>query len=294
MADAGKLLARTSWTIKQDWLDDLLSRAESVTVDAMQAGLEATVHKVMLDGGSYVLKVWDKHSKPDIAYQYRLLLALSEHGIPVSKPLGFGLTEDGNGALLTSDDGAPLTKLDKRAHASIAGLMADVHRFPYDPAGDLRVDKHDFVSYFYPGIAEQQDLRQALLEWIGEVGIRQDAVIHGDLHLGNLVEADGRYTAIDWTNGQLGDPRYDLMWMVVITRLYVSDRHADGLLQAYSALIAYPEAELRAFEAIAFARWLLLHRQGALPVDAKTKKRIAAMISNNPLLTNKNLFPVRA
>lgn len=265
--------------------------ALSASSHPMKSGLEASVRRVILGDRSYVLKIWDKHSKPDVLYQYRLLLALFEQGVPVSRPLGAGITEEGNGALLTSDDGAPLTKLDKPGIAKIAKLMADVHRFPYDAGGELKVDKHDFVPYFYPGLEVYPDLREALLEWIEEAGIRHDTVIHGDMHLRNLVKSDGRYTAIDWTNGQLGDPRYDLMWMVVITRLYVSDRIADGLLRAYLALIEYPDDELRTFEAIAFARWLLLHRRGDLPAD---KKKVSALIRHNPLLTSKNLFPVRA
>ncbi|MFC5530938.1 phosphotransferase family protein [Cohnella yongneupensis] len=293
MDDARRLLSRISWSVKPDEIDLLLSQAESVVLQPMQDGLEASVHKLTLGDANYVLKAWDKSSRPDIAYQYRLLSALWGEGVPVSRPIGVGEDEEGHSVLLTSYDGAPLKKLDKQGQRKIAALMAAVHRYPYEASVEFRACKYEFVGYFYPGISEHPDIRQLLLQLVEDAKLKQEHIIHGDLHLGNLVEADGRYVAIDWTNGQLGDPRYDLMWMVVITRLYVSERHAAGLKTAYLSLNAYPEEQLELFEAIAFLRWLLLHRHNYVPAPAKTKKTAIGIISDNRYLQNKNLFPPR-
>ena len=43
-----------------------------------------------------------------------------------------------------------------------------------------------------------------------------DYFFHGDFHLGNIVEVDERYMVIDWTNGQLGDSRYDFAWSLTL------------------------------------------------------------------------------
>lgn len=294
MSDARRLLSRTSWSIKEDEVDRLCSQVKSVVLQPMRSGLEASVHRLSLGDASYVLKVWDKSSKPDIAYQFRLLRQLADNGVAVSVPFGVGINDKGCPMLLTSYDGVPIAKLNKHGHAKIAELMAAVHDCPYEESAGWNIRKHDFVGYFYPGISECPDLHEWLLQFLAMVEPTQDRIIHGDLHLANLVEADGRIVAIDWTNGQLGDPRYDLMWASVITRIYVSDRHAGGIKAAYFAYNAYTEQELLLFEAIAFLRWLLLLRQGYVPVAPSTKKKADGIISNNRYLQNKNLFPPRA
>lgn len=287
-------LGRTSWSIREDGIDAWRS-GEEVGLQPMQAGLEASIYLVEAGDARYVLKVWDKASKPDAEYQYRLLRALREKGLAVSAPLGVGQDEYGNAVLLTSYDGAPIARLDKRGIETIARLMADIHRFePDEEASGLRLYRHEFVGYFFPGLDGFPDLRERVNELVAAAGPKHEAVIHGDLHLGNLVELDGRYTSIDWTNGQLGDPRYDLMWAVTLTRIYVSARHADGWKKAYLASNPYPEEQLRRFEAIAFLRWLLLHRQGLLPIGAPEMERIEALVRENEYLNGYDLFPVRA
>ena len=293
MSDARSLLKRTSWSIKTDAVDRLCEQVKSVVLQPMRSGLEASVHKLTLGDTSYVLKVWDKSSKPDITYQYGLLRGLSDNGVPVSTPFGVGVNDRGSKMLLTSYDGAPISKLNKQGHAKIAELMAATHQYPVEETAEWRVQKHEFVGYFYPGIADSPDLHEWLLQFLALAELKQDRLIHGDLHLGNLVESEGRIVAIDWTNGQLGDPRYELMWASVITRIYVSDRHANGIKAAYLAHQAYTEGELLLFEAIAFLRWLLLLRQGYVPVAPSTKKKADGIISNNRYLHNKNLFPPR-
>ncbi|MBO9598223.1 MAG: aminoglycoside phosphotransferase family protein [Cohnella sp.] len=294
MSEARRLLSRTSWSIKAEEVDRLCSEVKSVVLQPMRSGLEASVHKLSLGDASYVLKVWDKSSKPDIAYQYRLLKQLSDNGVAVSKPFGVGVNDKGCPMLLTSYDGVPIAKLNKDGHAKIAELMAAIHMCPHGETAEWNIRKHDFVDYFYPGISDCPDLREWLLQFLAMAEPTQGRIIHGDLHLGNLVESDGRIVAIDWTNGQLGDPRYDLMWAMVITRIYVSDRHAGGIKSAYFAHKTYTEQELLLFEAIAFLRWLLLLRQGYVPVAPSTKKKADGIISNNRYLQNKNLFPPRA
>lgn len=294
MNDARSLLKRTSWSIKTDVVDRLCEQVKSVVLQPMRSGLEASVHKLTLGETSCVLKVWDKSSKPDIAYQYGLLRRLSDNGVHVSKPFGVGVNDRGCPMLLTSYDGGPVVKLNKQGHAKIAELMAATHHCPVEETSEWRIHKHDFVGYFYPGISNCPDLQEWLLQFLAMAELTQNCIIHGDLHLANLVESEGRIVAIDWTNGQLGDPRYDLMWASVITRIYVSDRHANGIKAAYFTHQAYTEEELLLFEAIAFLRWLLLLRQGYVPVAPSTKKKADGIISNNRYLQNKNLFPPRA
>ncbi|KYP82069.1 hypothetical protein AYW79_05880 [Ferroacidibacillus organovorans] len=64
----------------------------------------------------------------------------------------------------------------------------------------------DFVEYFYSGIEAFPSMKEELIRLIASADMNMDRIIHGDFNLGNIVEENGRYTVIDWTNGQFGDP----------------------------------------------------------------------------------------
>ncbi|WP_374992084.1 hypothetical protein [Paenibacillus sp. LHD-38] len=63
--------------------------------------MEADVVKITQGEKYFVLKVCNKHSKPDVLRQYRLLEALHRQGIRVSEQIGYGRTETGDAVLLT-------------------------------------------------------------------------------------------------------------------------------------------------------------------------------------------------
>ncbi|WP_313637078.1 hypothetical protein [Paenibacillus sp.] len=70
---------------------------------------------------------WSKSSKPDVQVQYRLLNALSERGVAVSKPVGWGINPDGNKVLLTRFYGSPIHKVNDKKMKQLASILAKIH-----------------------------------------------------------------------------------------------------------------------------------------------------------------------
>lgn len=263
------------------WIDgeDVTGRLAGIgeaNIQPLSPGLEAEVALIRLEGEAFVLKVWNRQSKPDIGFQYRLLKSLHEQGMPVSKPLGWGMDASGNSVLLTSCDGAAIREGDADKLRRIAGLLLDVHRCRID---DLELPRYDFVSYFFPGIDAHPDLAAELAKLVEKVRPRQDTVIHGDYNFDNVLEAeDGSLTIIDWTNGQLGDARYDIGWSVFLADLYIDDNLTEAYRSAFLAGGGYEPEELEPFEAIGLIRWILLDRQYGMPRNETTEERLDMMM----------------
>ncbi|MDQ6419568.1 aminoglycoside phosphotransferase family protein [Paenibacillus sp. LHD-117] len=281
------LIENVKWTEKTEKLDELIR--QGVSLHAMNQGFEAEVVKVSSAAGEhFVLKRWNKSSRPDVGFQFRLLNALLERGVSVARPLGWGFDESGAQAMLTSFDGAPVGRLNKRKVIDIAKLLSSLHRIPMDELAHLPLPAYDFADYFFPGVKEKEheDIREAVHALVRQVEIKQDRVIHGDFHLANLLEEeDGRLTVIDWTNGQAGDASYDFAWSYILMSIYVSEGHADTFRTAYlSSNNDIRQHELDVFEALACLRWMLLQRNGGVPLGPDTMAKVNRLATNNPHL----------
>ncbi len=251
-------------------LEELIEEAGAAIVRGMNQGFEAEVTRIDTEQGSFVLKIWSKGSKPDVGYQYRLLRALSERGIAVPEALGWGIDSNGNQALLTFYGGEPVAKANAKTMAALAGILSAIHRIPVESLGSVKLPKHDMAGYFFPGIEAYPDLERALRHLVSRIPGTNVRVIHGDYHLQNIVERDGEYAILDWTNGQAGDFRYDFAWACVLIRIYASERLASAFCAAYLKKNPIPPEELRLFEGIACLRWMLLHRRGGVPQGPRT------------------------
>lgn len=273
-----ELLGGIHWVDGSETADRLAGVRES-DVMPLAPGLEAEVMLLRLEGEPYVLKIWNRQSKPDIGFQYRLLRSLRERGMPVSKPLGWGEDASGNQVLLTSFDGEAVRQVDGDKLRRIAGLLLDIHRRRID---EPELPRFDFVSYFFPGVEEHPDIEGELQRLVGLAQPEQTAVIHGDYNFNNILEAeDGRLTIIDWTNGQLGDPRYDIAWAVFLADLYTTDEIGAAYRSAFLTGGGYRADELEPFEAIALLRWILLDRIAGMPRNEKTNERLARFLENS-------------
>ncbi|MFC4598696.1 phosphotransferase family protein [Cohnella hongkongensis] len=261
------------WTDGTEALDKLLGEAGALTVHRMNQGFEAEVARIDSREGRFVLKIWSEGSRPDVGCQYRLLTALGERGIAVPKALGWGMTPDGHQALLTAYGGEGVAKANAATMTRLAFLLADIHRIPIEAIGNVELPRRELVGYFFPGIEAHPDLGEALHRLLACVSGVPERIIHGDYHLQNIVEQNGELTIIDWTNGQAGDYRYDFAWSLVLLRLYSSERLAAAFRTAYLKENPIPEKDLRLFEGIAFLRWMLLYRSGAVPLLPATLAR---------------------
>ena len=260
----------------------------------LSPGLEADVMKIVLDGQPYVLKIWNKDSKPNVGNQYGLLSKLLRNGIRVSTPYGWGMDEEQNQVLLTSYDGAPVTQLSSSKLAHLAQNLMKVHRYPLNEAGaedGAYISRYDFVGYFFPSIELYEDISTHLSHLLQRVQLRQDCLIHGDYNLGNILEMEDNYTIIDWTNGQLGDPRYDMAWSVFLIAIYSGESYGETYCAEFRRTASYSLADEEVFEAMACLRWILLRRVGDVPMGPKVMQRVRAIVRNNPYLMESLLHP---
>ncbi|NUU61036.1 phosphotransferase family protein [Paenibacillus agri] len=282
----GSLITAVNWIEKEDTLDALLNQVETLSKQPLKQGFEAEVLRIHIDQEDFVLKIWSKESKPDVGAQYHLLKILHERGIAVSRPIGWGIDSAGDQVLLTTFDGTPIEKVNDKTTTEVAGLLARLHEVDVSELGEAAglIPKYDFLNYFFPGASEFSDLYDAAVSLIPLTHMKQDRIIHGDFHSNNILEDNGRYTIIDWTNGQLGDPRYDFAWTYILQKIYWSQSRAEVFRSVYLSDKDIPEEELDAFEALACLRWILLSRRNGVPKRSGTAGRVMKLINNNPFL----------
>lgn len=152
-----------------------------------------------------MLKIWNRESRPDVSIQYQVLEQLVRQGCAVSRPYAWGLDAKDHQVLLTSFDGMPVKKVNAASLTAIAANLLDVHKLEINSSSGLKVPAYDFADYFFPAWAEQPEIRTLAQELAERGKLTAHQLIHGDYHLGNILEASGTFTIIDWTNVQLGD-----------------------------------------------------------------------------------------
>jgi len=274
------------WIGGEDAIAGLAGIGEA-DIRPLPAGLEAEVALVRLEGKDYVLKIWNRASKPDIGFQYRLLKTMYGRGLPVSRPLGWGMDPSGHHVLLTSFDCTAVREEDADKLHRIAGMLLDVHRQHID---DPVLPRYDFVTYFFPGIDAHPDLAGELKRLVEVARPRQDTVIHGDYNFDNiLVTKDGRLTIIDWTNAQWGGARYDIAWSVFLADLNANDALAAKYRLAYLNGGGYSAEELEPFEAMAMIRWMLLDRTAGMLRMKTTDERLRRIMETNRFIRPEEL-----
>ncbi|MCC2684041.1 MAG: phosphotransferase enzyme family protein [Paenibacillaceae bacterium] len=279
-----KPLSGVIWKEKSETVDWLLQHSLAAVATPLPSGLEAEVVKIDLGEISCVMKVWNRSSKPDVGRQVQMLRQMYDRGLPVSEPLGWGMDEEGHSVLLTPYDGSPIKTANRTAFARIAEILMDIHRLPLENGVEAVFPKYHFIDYFFSKINDHPDLQDLLVRLVNQSDIRQDRLIHGDYNLGNILEKRGKYTVIDWTNGQLGDPRYDMAWSIVTTRIYGGEEDGEVYHSAWLSISSYSAAEIELFEAIACLRWILLNRRFDLSKGEKTVSRVREIMKGNRYL----------
>ncbi|NOU70712.1 phosphotransferase [Paenibacillus sp. LMG 31458] len=132
--------------------NNLFATGAELMFSPLSQGLEAYVVKITQGEKHFVLKVWNKRSKPDVLRQYHLLEALQLQGIRVSEPIGYGRTETGDAVLLIRYHGTAVTKVSPSIFKRITAVLADIHRLPPEGLEGRALAKYDFVGYFFQGI----------------------------------------------------------------------------------------------------------------------------------------------
>ncbi|MES1045362.1 aminoglycoside phosphotransferase family protein [Heyndrickxia oleronia] len=289
--EMGNLLHLIDWKEKNNReIDKLLSVKETLTVQSMNSGYEAEVVKIIHQGDQFVLKVWNRDSKPNIQFQYHLLQMLTQREVPVSRPLAWGVDSKENKVLLTTYDGHPFQTFSRKNITEMARILSKIHGISPYQIKNANLPKYQFIDYFFFGIEEHQDLSQLLIQLVKKAQIAQSDFIHGDYHFENIVEETETFTVIDWTNAQLGDKRYDFAWSVFLLKIYgISEKHASLFRSVYISEHSISQDEEEVLEAIACIRWFLFYRKNRIPIRNNTLDKVQKIIKNNPYL-NKTLL----
>jgi len=120
---------------------------------------------------------------------------------------------------------------------------------------------------------------------MGIASLKQNRIIHGDYHLLNVVEKDRQYRVIDWTNGQLGDPRFDFAKSLVFNSIFFASAWKSAALRkGYLEENPIPKEEIEIFVAMVCLKWLLDHRNGHAKQDRIKFQRLQEIMKANVLL----------
>lgn len=228
------ILSNVRWKDRSTECELLLGNAGEAVITPLKGGLEAEVYKVTMPDTELVFKIWNRDSRPDISLQYKVLEQMYRHGCAVSQPYAWGLDPEDNQVLLTSFDGVPLKEANPSILTAIAENLLDIHNLPGESLTRINVPAYDFADYFFPEWGGQPEIRRLALGLADKAGITSHHLIHGDYHAGNILEAAGSYTIIDWTNVQLGDPRYDIAWSILILRIYAGSSTQKSTVRHFS------------------------------------------------------------
>ncbi|MGU3471208.1 phosphotransferase enzyme family protein [Paenibacillus sp. D51F] len=275
------MLQRIEWRQTTPEWEELLLDPAGNRPFPMESGFEAKVAGVARGSSRYVLKTWSKDARPDAGVQYRLLEWMKGLGMSVPTPVAWGLSEGEEEGqkwpvLVTAHEGDAIVKADAETVAASARLMAGFHR------ASAAADKPDFIprpeladhEYFYAGIRDEPELHDLLRVLVESAGIRNDCVIHMDLHLANIVVREGRYIAVDWTNGQLGDQRFDYARTLVYYKTFFADPwRASAYRSAYLSEYPMTGKEESLFEAIVLVGLLLQERRGQ-PMSERARRLV--------------------
>ncbi|MFZ3579099.1 phosphotransferase [Virgibacillus sp. DJP39] len=137
------LLRAIDWKKNTAKLKDLLEQTE-LNVEYLNQGNEAEVVKVSILRESFVLKSWNLESRPNVEFQYLLLNALAQFGVPVSNAVGWGTNHEGYSVLLTTYDGPPVLTVSEAAVTKFAAILVDIHCTPYNKLA-VTLPSYEFI-----------------------------------------------------------------------------------------------------------------------------------------------------
>lgn len=205
-------------------------------------------YKLEKDGQYFLLRVGDKAGASEKKQWYDRLKGYTDQGIHTHKPVAFCTTADWCCCMISWVDGTPIMDVIKRDvskdYAQLGrkvGTELQKLHAAY-PVG-MRIDWRDVMEKKTDFVLNNEQTRriefsgssaarQYLLDHIGLMANRPQAVLHGDFHWNNcVVDEKGQIGIIDFHGGDLGDPWYEfggLLWA-----LEYSESFANGQIDGY-------------------------------------------------------------
>ena len=155
-------------------------------------------------------------------------------------------------------------------------LLADLHALDWRPHHptidngpyafiDGRLDEFTtFINQF--NLSDAMPVMNWLRDRRDSLACDHLSILHGDFHPWNvLLGPDDALTVIDWSGYEIGDPRYDLAWTLVLVGSYRGDDAAAATLHDYQQTIGRDEITgMDAFRVMA-----ALRRVGSMWISMK-------------------------
>lgn len=183
--------------------------------------------------------------------EFKALELLSQHGLPVPKPLF--LDDSGN---VLGSPGIVTAFVDGKAvepptHASEWGSRADktsmmlakIHALPYETIKYYLVDdnvegawflKYDEIPAYMRDDPDGQMVWDLVSEYLPKLHHVDSVLSHTDFWSGNILWLDGEISAVvDWEEAAYGDPAYDVAYCRTEFFLEGLDEAAETFTQVY-------------------------------------------------------------
>lgn len=212
-------------------------------------------------GERFLLRITPNNRAAHRAEMYRMQQQVDALGVPMCRPIDFGLCEQGVYCIQSWIDGADLedvlpqlTKTEQYALGVESGrILRMIHTIPApddQPPWDERFNaKIDRKIRMYGECPIKFDGADALLAYIAEnrrlLSGRPQTYQHGDYHVGNMMLEHGRLVIIDFDRYDFGDPWEEfnrIVWCAQKAPAFASGMvdgyFPDGVPEAFWRLLA--------------------------------------------------------
>ena len=201
-------------------------------------------------GEKLLLRIADAESFPQKKKEYDIICKYATLGFELSKPLGFGLCDNGQHTymLLTwvegedLEDALPkLTKEEQYELGHSAGhILRQIHSIPVAeediPAQSKKMKKLTQLERYEQSavrIADDETAVQYVKENIDKLWLEPPVYMHGDFHPGNLIFTPQKVLGvIDFNRWEVGDP-YEEFYKLESFGVELSVPYCVGQIDAY-------------------------------------------------------------
>lgn len=197
-----------------------------------------------------LLRITDISQYEQKKMEYKMMKLLSENGVPVSRPVDFGICDDGNSVYglfswFEGEDAEAVLPSMTETEQYVLGVKAGqhlrkIHRIPapidleeWDLRFNRKVDRN-IKNYRNCGIRIDDD--DLIISYLEEnrryLTGRPQSFQHGDYHVGNMIiSPEGKLAIIDFNRWDYGDPWEE--FNRIVWSAGVSPHFATGQIHGY-------------------------------------------------------------
>lgn len=200
------------------------------------------------NGMQYLLRISDKSEYESKKKEFEMMQKLAELGIPMCRPVEFGICDEGVYSVQSWIDGndaeemiCDLTDTKQYAYGIQAGqILKKIHTIPAPSTQEnweIRFNKKmDRKIKMYTDCPLKYENGEAFVDFINSnrhlLKNRPQTYQHGDYHIGNMmIDRDGKLQIIDFNRNDFGDPWEEfnrIVWCAQRSPLF-----ASGMVNGY-------------------------------------------------------------